>query len=88
MSIVGPRPLAVIYLDYYNDEEKKRHKQRKEIIGQPKNLEEQAISLVGRDIYEKLIKGYTEKQWGRECKELPSFIIKRLPVAKCRKGIK
>lgn len=54
--------------------------QRKEIIGQPKNLEEQAISLVGRDIYEKLIKGYTEKQWGRECKELPSFIIKRLPV--------
>lgn len=44
------------------------------------NLEEQAISLVGRDIYEKLIKGYTEKQWGRDCKELPSFIIKRLPV--------
>ena len=43
-------------------------------------MEEQAISLVGRDIYEKLIKGYTEKQWGRECKELPSFIIKRLPV--------
>ena len=54
--------------------------QRKEIVGEPKNLEEQAISLVGRDIYEKLIKGYTEKQWGRECKELPSFIIKRLPV--------
>ncbi|MGN0317901.1 MAG: UDP-galactopyranose mutase [Lachnospira sp.] len=54
--------------------------QRKEIIGEPKNLEEQAISLVGRDIYEKLIKGYTEKQWGRDCKELPSFIIKRLPV--------
>lgn len=54
--------------------------QKKEIIGEPKNLEEQAISLVGRDIYEKLIKGYTEKQWGRECKELPSFIIKRLPV--------
>ena len=47
---------------------------------QAKNLEEQAISLVGRDIYEKLIKGYTEKQWGRDCKELPSFIIKRLPV--------
>lgn len=46
----------------------------------PQNLEEQAISLVGRDIYEKLIKGYTEKQWGRDCKELPSFIIKRLPV--------
>ncbi len=46
----------------------------------PKNLEEQAISLVGSDIYEKLIKGYTEKQWGRSCRELPAFIIKRLPV--------
>ena len=54
--------------------------QRREITGEPKNLEEQAISLVGRDIYEKLIKGYTEKQWGRDCKELPAFIIKRLPV--------
>ena len=54
--------------------------QRKEIKGEPKNLEEQAISLVGRDIYERLIKGYTEKQWGRDCKDLPSFIIKRLPV--------
>ena len=54
--------------------------QRKEITSEPKNLEEQAISLVGRDIYEKLIKGYTEKQWGRECKDLPAFIIKRLPV--------
>lgn len=54
--------------------------QRKEIKGEPKNLEEQAVSLVGRDIYEKLIKGYTEKQWGRDCKELPAFIIKRLPV--------
>ena len=54
--------------------------QRKEIKGEPANLEEQAISLVGRDIYEKLIKGYTEKQWGRDCKELPPFIIKRLPV--------
>ncbi len=54
--------------------------QRKEITGEPKNLEEQAISLVGRDIYEKLIKGYTEKQWGRDCKDLPAFIIKRLPV--------
>lgn len=49
-------------------------------ITKPKNLEEQAISLVGKDIYEKLVKGYTEKQWGRNCKELPSFIIKRLPV--------
>lgn len=54
--------------------------QRKEIKGEPKNLEEQAISLVGRDIYEKLIKGYTEKQWGRPCDQLPTFIIKRLPV--------
>jgi UDP-galactopyranose mutase len=59
---------------------KKIEEQRKEIKGEPKNLEEQAISLVGRDIYEKLIKGYTEKQWGRDCKDLPSFIIKRLPV--------
>ena len=49
-------------------------------ITEPKNLEEQALSLVGRDVYEKLIKGYTEKQWGRECRELPSFIIKRLPL--------
>jgi UDP-galactopyranose mutase len=49
-------------------------------ISEPKNLEEQAISLVGTDIYEKLIKGYTHKQWGRPCSELPSFIIKRLPV--------
>ena len=54
--------------------------QKREIVDEPKNLEEQAISLVGRDIYERLIKGYTEKQWGRECKELPTFIIKRLPV--------
>ena len=49
-------------------------------ITEPKNLEEQAVSLVGRDIFEKLIKGYTEKQWGRSCQELPAFIIKRLPV--------
>ena len=49
-------------------------------IENPKNLEEQALSLVGRDVYEKLVKGYTEKQWGRDCKELPAFIIKRLPV--------
>ena len=58
----------------------KIEEQRKEIMGEPHDLEEQAISLVGRDIYEKLIKGYTEKQWGRDCKDLPSFIIKRLPV--------
>ena len=49
-------------------------------ISEPQNLEEQAISLVGRDIYTKLIKGYTEKQWGRDCRDLPAFIIKRLPV--------
>jgi len=49
-------------------------------VTEPKNLEEQAISLIGTDIYEKLVKGYTEKQWGRPCTELPSFIIKRLPV--------
>lgn len=54
--------------------------QKSKIIGEPKNLEEQAISLVGEDIYRKLVKGYTEKQWGRDCTELPAFIIKRLPV--------
>ena len=55
-------------------------RERGEIKGEPKNLEEQAISLVGRTIYEKLVKEYTEKQWGRDCKELPPSIIKRLPV--------
>ena len=55
-------------------------KQRGQITHEPENLEEQAISLVGVDIYEKLVKGYTQKQWGRSCKELPAFIIKRLPV--------
>ena len=49
-------------------------------IDEPRNLEEQALSLAGRDVYEKLVKGYTEKQWGRDCKELPAFIIKRLPL--------
>ena len=58
----------------------KIEEQKAEIDHEPRNLEEQAISLVGRDIYEKLIKGYTEKQWGRSCAELPAFIIKRLPV--------
>ena len=63
-------------------EEAKRRidEERKEIKGEPENLEEQAISLVGRTIYEKLVKEYTEKQWGRDCKELPPSIIKRLPV--------
>ena len=54
--------------------------QQKAVQGKPRNLEEQAISLVGTDIYEKLVKGYTEKQWGRDCASLPAFIIKRLPV--------
>ena len=54
--------------------------QKREVQGEPSNLEEQAVSLVGRDIYEKLVKEYTQKQWGRECRDLPAFIIKRLPV--------
>lgn len=59
----------------------KIEQQRREAgITEPENLEEQAISLVGKDIFEKLVKGYTEKQWGRDCKDLPAFIIKRLPV--------
>ena len=59
----------------------KIEQQKKEAkIEKPQNLEEQAISLIGRDIYEKLVKGYTEKQWGKDCTELPAFIIKRLPV--------
>ncbi|MGL5434842.1 MAG: UDP-galactopyranose mutase [Lachnospiraceae bacterium] len=55
-------------------------KQRQAVSGEPQNLEEQAISLVGTDIYEKLVKGYTEKQWGRDCRDLPASIIRRLPV--------
>ena len=64
------------------DEAKSKIEEQVKAIGitEPKNLEEQAISLVGIDIYEKLVKGYTEKQWGRPCTELPPFIIKRLPV--------
>lgn len=58
----------------------KIEEQRREITHEPQNLEEQAISLVGRDIYEKLIKGYTEKQWGRDCKDLPAFILRRVPL--------
>ena len=65
---------------YPSEAQKIIDKQRISVIGEPKNLEEQAISLVGKDIYEKLIKEYTEKQWGRDCKDLPAFIIKRLPV--------
>lgn len=64
-----------------SDAKEKIEDQKKELNGkEPTNLEEQAISLVGRDIYEKLVKEYTEKQWGRDCKDLPAFIIKRLPV--------
>ena len=63
--------------DAMNEIEKQK---REEGIKKPSNLEEQAISLVGRDVYEKLVKGYTEKQWGRKCCDLPAFIIKRLPV--------
>jgi UDP-galactopyranose mutase len=61
-------------------EEKIREQREAAGITEPKNLEEQAISLVGTDVYEKLVKGYTEKQWGRSCRELPAFIIRRLPV--------
>ena len=71
-----------IWNDVFTPEDALRHieEEKKEIKWEPNNLEEQAISLVGRTIYEKLIKGYTEKQWNRDCKELPAFIIKRLPV--------
>ena len=71
-----------IWNDVFTPEDALRHinEERKEISHEPTNLEEQAISLVGRTIYEKLIKGYTEKQWNRDCEDLPAFIIKRLPV--------
>ena len=71
-----------IWSDVITPDDALKHidKERQEIAHTPANLEEQAISLVGRTIYEKLIKGYTEKQWGRPCTELPAFIIKRLPV--------
>ena len=71
-----------IWNDVFTPSDALRHinEEKKEITGEPKNLEEQAISLVGRTIYEKLVKGYTEKQWNRDCKDLPAFIIKRLPV--------
>lgn len=72
-----------IWKDVFTPEEALKHinDEKEEMIGkEPQNLEEQAISLVGRTIYEKLVKGYTEKQWNRDCKDLPAFIIKRLPV--------
>ena len=72
-----------IWPDVFTPEDAKRHieEEKMEMAGkEPQNLEEQAISLVGRTIYEKLVKGYTEKQWNRDCKDLPAFIIKRLPV--------
>ncbi len=74
---------AKLWDDVITPEDAKRHidEEKKELNNkEPQNLEEQAISLVGRTIYEKLVKGYTEKQWNRPCKELPAFIIKRLPV--------
>ena len=71
--------LAIIFFYIYIRIKKVLQKADAEIEN-PKNLEEQAISLIGPDIYEKLVKGYTEKQWGRDCTDLPSFIIKRLPV--------
>lgn len=74
---------AKMWPDVFTPEDARRHieEEKKEMEGrEPQNLEEQAISLVGRTIYEKLVKGYTEKQWNRDCKELPAFIIKRLPV--------
>ena len=73
---------AKIWDDVFTPDDALRHinEEKKEIDHEPTNLEEQAISLVGRTIYEKLVKGYTEKQWNRDCKNLPSFIIKRLPV--------
>jgi len=71
-----------IWNDVFTPDDAIKHieKEKNEINWEPKNLEEQAISLVGRTIYEKLVKGYTEKQWNRDCKDLPAFIIKRLPV--------
>lgn len=73
--------------DVFTPEDAMKHinAERKEILEklngrEPANLEEQAISLIGKTVYEKLIKGYTEKQWGMSCEELPAFIIKRLPV--------
>ena len=71
-----------IWDDVFTPKDAIKHinEEKKEITTEPQNLEEQAISLVGRTIYEKLVKGYTEKQWNRSCLELPSFIIKRLPV--------
>lgn len=72
---------ARLYGTWSPDEARKIiEKQRKEISGEPRNLQEQAISLVGKDVFERLIQGYTEKQWGRKCEELPPEIIKRLPV--------
>ena len=69
-------------LEQFPEEVKKKIAQQIEELNikEPQNLEEQALSLVGRDVYEKLIRGYTEKQWGRDCKDLPAFIIKRIPL--------
>lgn len=69
-----------IWKDAFLPEDAKKHIEEERFKGEPTNLEEQAMSLVGKTIYEKLVKEYTEKQWGKDCKELPPFIIKRLPV--------
>lgn len=69
-----------IWKDVYKPEDAKKHIEKEKFKGHPTNLEEQAMSLVGKTIYKKLIKEYTEKQWNRPCKDLPAFIIKRLPV--------
>ena len=75
-------PIANFYGEIYNMVEAQKiiEEQGKAIKGEPKNLEEHVIKMVGKDVYEKLVKGYTEKQWGRDCKNLPTSIIKRLPV--------
>ena len=81
-EIYNMNTFSKIWNDVITPEDALRHinEEKKEITEEPKNLEEQAISLVGRTIYEKLVKCYTEKQWNRDCKDLPAFIIKRLPV--------
>ena len=76
----GPHQLCCITFKIRIAKNKIEQEKQEAGIIEPKNLEEQAISLVGKTIYEKLVKGYTEKQWGKRATELPSFIIKRLPV--------
>lgn len=79
-NIRTPQEAQTIIKEQANKEVERINKEKRTNEFVADNLEEQALSLVGRDIYERLIKGYTEKQWGKECKELPAFIIKRLPM--------